>query len=215
MTILTSFGDKLNILFKGNYFIIGIFFFLIGGILSVVFISKTDFKSILYFNTDLIHTEAIVINIHETNSSTNDNRILEYEYRFLEYDETQTGFSYSYDSPISINDTVQIEFVKNDLNTSRIVGMTNAPYELYVGGFVLIFPLLGLGLIVSDLKKLFNYLMILNDFSFTKGELLTKEKTSTEINDSPLYKIKYKYELHQKNYINTSRSFSPKELKEN
>lgn len=175
------------------------FFLAIGSIVSIFFISKTDFKSLLYINQGLSETTAKIINIKETNCSTNDNKILQYTYRFLEYDKAQHGISYSYDSPIKADDTVQIEFVQDNINVSRIVGMTSAPYDLYVGGFVLLFPLLGLGFIAADLKKLNQYIFILKDFSLTTGDLESKEKTTTEINDSPLYKMTYIYEDHEKN----------------
>jgi len=154
----------------------------------------------------LIQSSAVVINIKKTNTAENDDSILEYQYEFLESDNIIVGTSYSSNATTSLGDTVSIEYVKNDIATSSIIGMGNAPFALYNAVFVILFPFIGLVLIERSVKKLSKYLMILEDFSFTVSELILKVKTKQEENDEPVYKIKYKY---QKNSgINTFETTS-------
>lgn len=214
MTIIPSNEDEFNILVKRYDLIVGSFLFLLSGFLSIVFIPNSDFKSLLYVNQELIKSNAIILDIRETNCSYDENKILEYKYRFLEFDKTQIGLSYSYNSKHKINDIVQIEFVQGNMNLSRIIGMINAPYEPYVGGLISLFPLIGLGLIIAGLKEFNRHIMILKDFSFTTGNLVSKEDVNIEINDPPSYKLKYEYEHLGKKYIITCYSASPNEFNE-
>ncbi len=212
MTIQPSIRHKLATLSKGNDFVTGLFFLILGIPISVVFLSKADVKSLSYINQELIQSSAVVINIKKTNTAENDESILEYQYKFLESDSIIVGSSYSSNATISLSDTVSIEYVKNDIATSRIIGMRNAPFALYNAVFVILFPLIGVILIERSVKKLSKYLMILEDFSFTVSELISKVKTKQEENDETVYKIKYKY---QKNSgINTFETTSPEKFLE-
>lgn len=212
MTITPSATDKLYILLKAK-FLVGTFFLLCGALLSVVFISKSDLKSFSYFNKELIEAKAVITDIKTTNSSINEQSILEFHYRFLEHDQTQIGTSYSAGYNISVEDTVLIEFVQNDLSTSRIVGMTNAPFGLYATFFVLIFPLLGLIFIIYELKDLRKCINILGDFSITTGKLLSKKASFSDTDDHVQYIIEYKYQHHKTQYTNNFTTVWPKKFK--
>jgi len=215
MTIQPSIRHKLVILMKGKYFVIGLFLLIVGLPVSAIFSSKTDVKSLSYINQELIKSSAVVINIKETNIAENDESILEYQYKFLESDSITVGASYSSNSTIALRDTVSIEYVKDDRATSRIIGMRNAPFALYYAVFMVLIPLIGLLLIVLSVKKLSKYLMILEDFSFTVSELVSKVKTKKEVDDEPaLYKMKYKYKYQKNSGINTFKTTSPEKFLE-
>jgi len=186
-----------------------LFFLFIGSIFFVVFSINSDFKCLYYFNNRLNNSTGTIDAVTETNFSFNDTKILKYEYHFLANNKTKNGSSYSSKSTKQIGDIVNIEYVITKPSMSRIYGMTNAPYSLYVFGITLLFPLFGLTLVWFDFKKLKKYNNILKDYLITRAELEFKEKTSIEINDQPLYKLKYIYKHLNKRYQNISSSSEP------
>lgn len=213
-TIQLSNKDKLNTLLKGNHFSGGIIILITGCFFAITFIPSADFKSILYFDSELMDSTAIVTKVKQTNISINEEKVLEYHYQFTLSDEYYIGTSFSTNSMVHEGDMVIVEYVSNHPDISRISGMNNAPFELWVLVFTLLLPVIGLGFLVTEIKKLNTYTQILQDYVATYAQLQNKQVTSDEINNRSLYKITYIYIVGQRKYINKSNSLYPRKFQE-
>lgn len=126
----------------------GGFFLLFGAAISFAFLDARMFND-SKIDKNPSRTQGVVVDIRETGASINESDVLEYAYEYeTPSQESVTSFSYSHYHSYQVGDTVQVEYAPENPYMSRIQDMTTTEMGL-AGLFVLIFPLVGLGLFLG------------------------------------------------------------------
>lgn len=183
---------KICITFGGALNGIGWAFFGIGMLITILMVPMVDLSFVTFSGT-LEQSRAKVSNVLETNASVNDRIVMEIHYEFSLEDKSQhSGFSFSHQRIPSMGSTVDIEFPKGDPTHSRIVGMRHKPMPPFVL-FVLIFPTIGICLLLFGFRKAKKVLTLLAQGTLTHGQLVKKEPTNTRINEQMVYKLTFEF----------------------
>lgn len=187
---------KIKILFGGIFSIVGWIFLGIGLLVNSALIPMMSFNSV-QFGEDSPQTTGKVVSIRGTNTTVNNQRVMECEYTFEGPDGNEyTGAGYGYYNIPRIGETVQIQYLADDPSKSRMIGRdgisTGAiPYVFLV---FLIFPLIGLGMLIGHWVIATKKIRLLQSGTVTMGKYSHKFPTNTRINNRTVYKIAYKFE---------------------
>ena len=183
---------KCSLLFGGFFNQFGWLFFGFGLIFFWVFAMNTDL-SFLHFTGKIITVEGIATDSFETGASENDISVFENHYKFTTTEEDEfESFSYSTGRNIQIGKTVTIEYPEGKPQYSRIKGMrrhTFGPAAL----LVVIFPLVGLAFIFLGIRKSMRAIRLFKNGELTKGKLISKVPTNTQINEQTVYKLTFRF----------------------
>ena len=91
-----------------------------------------------------------------------------------------------------VGEEVTIGYVKDRPEVSRISGM-RANVVGPIGLLLVIFPAIGLGFIITGLRKGLKANRLLANGELGKGRLKSKVKTNMQINDQPVYKLTFEF----------------------
>jgi hypothetical protein len=120
-----------------------------------------------------------------------------YYYTFIAENGTEyDGVSYSTAPPTDEGEKVRIEYPLNRPDISRIRGMQRSPVGLF-GAMPVIFPIVGIFFIIPGINKARRAIRLLVIGEQTTGRLKSRVKTSTEINDCPVYKLTFEFETRE------------------
>ena len=184
---------RLGLLFNGFYSLFGWFFFGFGMLFVWVFGGSAYLHDMAFFSGELQTVQGRISHVRQTRLEINENAVYEYRYRFDTADRQHQGSSDGYRGHYREGDLATVEDAQGDPGHSRLVGM-----ELGLGGwpffFALIFPLVGAGFIYASLRKGVKGIRLLSEGSLTDGRFLSREATSTRINNRTVYSFLVEFE---------------------
>jgi hypothetical protein len=194
---------KSTVLFGGFFQLFGWIFFTIGSILSWIFIPASEVVYWFEFGKEWKETQGVVLTVEATNSAVNDQLVYRNFYAFELDGQRYTGKSFTRGQQYQGGENAPIRYNAKNPGESYMAGSSRATFPAFVL-FVLIFPLIGLGFIVSSLIKNWKALRLLEIGDFTRGKLLEKTATngSVGINGQhyPIYKYQFEFENGGRKY---------------
>lgn len=205
MTKLNSIPVRIKIktLFSNRLVYAGLFVLSISGILLSGFIPNLDIYNAKFQNGTVDRINGVLTSISETNTTVNEDRIYRYSYEFVFDGEIIFGHSYGKRTELNASDTVHIEYLKEKINISRIIGTKNGPFSIeflymllgfFCTGLILTFyPLYQKLLLIKTLESGFEIVSSSLDSEF-KFPFISNRKSS------PYYRLKFKYSFGNRKY---------------
>lgn len=183
--------------FAGNViFIIGLVFTLLGLIFFFVFGAAVSFKDFSLSEDDPM-VEAEVLEIKETNYYENDEQVYEYVYRYTAPNgKTYTNTNYSTEYLDYPEGKIKVRCSMKKPDVSRIPGMSNGQFGLWVLFLVGTFPLVGLLILFFSFRRALKRRDILKYGELTRGVFQKREATNTTINEQRVYKMFFRFTAH-------------------
>jgi len=210
-----------RVLFGGMVSQMGWLFLGFGLIFVWVFAVHVDFSSLLRPITRQVETRGQVIAVEDTNISeggdddTPGTPIYRIAYRFAGPGGRRfEGASYSVGTDLEPGDLVRVEYAASNPETSRILGLRQAPLPL-AGLFVVVFPLIGLVMVVYSLMEGIKGIRLLRGGVLAQATLISAEPTSMSVNTRPVIRLTFDFTdadggLHEV----TSRTTQPELLQD-
>ncbi len=136
---------------------IGIFFSLMGAVFLIVFAQVADLQS-FRFSGGIHITEGTVERIEAQNATSNEQRIYGYHYTYpLPAGEDFSGISYTTGIVMAEGEKVEIEYLINEPEVSRIKGMKNNFFGAWILLIIAPFLILGLTFVAIRVIKVMSY----------------------------------------------------------
>lgn len=192
------FGLMVKTLFSGKLLAMGLFILFVPTVFLMAFLPHVDFQDSKYDAKSISETKGVVLAVHETNSTLNGKKALKYKYEFYQEDARVTGESFGYEESIGAGDTVTVEYVKNELGISRIIGTKNGAFGRDSISLLFVLIAFGLTIISIPIYKKVKFLKTLKSgFKILPAKLQSEIKIpSFQIGKSkPIYRLKYSYEV--------------------
>lgn len=148
--------------------------------------------SFLTFRGPHANVTGRVTEVEATNASENKRRIYANHYEYSVAGKQWTGSSYSTGSSANVSEEVTVEYAPDDPSRSRIAGMRRklfGPVTL----FVVIFPLIGVGILLFAIRLGIHRNRMLRDGLLATGKLQRKEPTNVRINRQTVYKLTFAF----------------------
>ena len=186
-------GIQLKIWIGNFVTIIGLGFLIMGLPFSFVFISFSSFFAPSFSENDPT-CKATITEVISTNSSINKTRVYEYKYEYqADGGRNYSGFGFSTGRSFDKGNEITVHYKAdkpelseaNDLRTSEFGGGPTL--------FVLIFPLVGLIMLVFSTTKAIKQINILKIGELTDGKFLFKHPTNTKINNQTVYELTFEF----------------------
>lgn len=204
----------MSLVFTDPLFYVGFSFLAIGLFLTIMAFQITDFASIT-FEKDLLESNGKLTKIKDAKYSENDDVFFEYSYVFYVNDKKYNGKSYDTLHNYNLDSIVQIEYQQNNPSKSRIKNMRMAPCGVGWFLFSLIFPLVGLILILLNLKYLNFKLKYIKQGLLSRALILNKKKIIPDDSDTlATYNIEIQYLTIEKSYVKSLISLTVNEIDE-
>ncbi len=195
-----SLAVVISLLFGGFISLLAWIFFGFGMIFFWIFAMNTDPAALWEFRGNLEKGEGTITSVDETHFSEGGSEhsdgtpVYAYHYRFPYQGQEYSGVSYrTGKSAAGIGTEVPVEFPPGNPPRSRIRGYRTALCSPFVL-FVVLFPLIGLLIILGKLRMGLKQRHLLKFGELTQGKLVSKERTNTEINDQPVYKLTFEFD---------------------
>ena len=186
---------KATVLFGGLIQQMGWAFFGFGMIFFWVFVMNSEAKYLLAFDGKWEDSQGTVVSVNSTNSEVNDQRIFAYQFKYFADGKELESTSYDYYRPeIQAGNSVRIQYKSGNPKRARIEGMSSSTFPIFVI-FVIIFPLIGLGMILGGFISNIKSLKLLIHGQFTKGKMVGKQITGSRVNNNPVYKYTFEFEV--------------------
>ncbi|MCB0705797.1 MAG: DUF3592 domain-containing protein [Saprospiraceae bacterium] len=172
-------------------------FFSFGMIFVWVFGMQSTAVNVLKPIGKSVETTGTLTAVSMTSASQNEDNIYRYTYTYIHAFREYEGRSYGTASDKKAGDQIPVRYSQKHPERSVIPGMRRAVFSAWVL-FVVLFPLVGLGLIISQILKNVEYLRLLRFGTATKGRLVDKSRTNktVTINDVsyPVYAFSFQFE---------------------
>jgi len=187
---------RLRVLFGGFTSQFGWFFLGFGLIFVWVFTANMNLKGWLALRGELENTQGVITKIERHTASRGKHRgtrtYYQHYYSFKGPDGVEyTGFS-NQDFSRKVGEKVTILYPKDMPDVSKISGM-RASVIGPMGLIPVIFPVIGLCLVIAGFRKGLKANHLLANGELGKGQLKSKEKTKTQINKQPVYKLTFEF----------------------
>lgn len=185
---------QLTILLSGFSQQMGWTFFGFGMLIAAIFLPNSDWKH-TFIPGPWEETGGVVVTRDPTTTTINDHAVWKYLHKFTLQGEEYLGKSYSLDY-LEPGQKVGVTFNTRWPRYSRITGgMTGAAPKFTA--FVLIFPLVGLFMLIPGIRRQAKALDLLRNGEFTRGQLREKVSTGTvySVNDVQYPEYKYTFDF--------------------
>ncbi len=188
----------IQMLLGGFISLFGWIFFGFGMIFFWAFVLNCDPVAWWDFRGQLDSAPGVVTSVDETRFSEGGSEhssgtpIYAYQYQFTHANQTFDGISYRLGARAELNSNVSIEFPQGRPQRSRIKGYRTKPFTSLVL-FVVLFPAIGLIIILARLRTGWKRRYLLKYGELAEGKLISKDRTNTEINDQPVYKLTFEF----------------------
>ena len=192
MKKVIPFRKKAKLLLFNGLSFFGLIFFVIGSVLSAGFLDTRVFDS-LYFIGNTSETTGQVIYITETNIEINDEDLYKIEYNYYVGKKLYSDKNYGTWFDLEEGDKVTVEYIKNKPNISKLEDLSRSKSGL-AGLFVLIFPILGLIVLIVGFKKGLKHIHLLEHGQTTTGLVKKVRATNTYINNNRVFKVYIEYQ---------------------
>jgi hypothetical protein len=186
MPFSLSITNVLNLIVQIGF---GVFGF--ASIFLWTFVANADF-SFITFKGDLGRATGTVTRVVDTNASESRSRIRENHFQYSVAGERMEGVSYSTGRQVEPGDRVLVEFLERTPQRARISGQRTGMFSPAVM-FVLLFPLVGLALIIFGLRWGSKRSRLLREGVFTTGVLKSKTATNTRVNNRRVYELIFEF----------------------
>jgi len=196
---------QLHVLFAGFSSKIGWPIFGLGMIFFWTFIPRSEIMEVGKFRGELKRAKARVNKVRPTGAVINGKMTEEYEYAFWTREGLFRGDSFGYGGQYRTGQEAPVEYVADNPNINRIVGLKTAEYGLAIGFLPLIIPAFGVFMIVIGLSAGSKTLKLLKYGLAAYGKKVVKEATKRQVNDQIVYKLCFEFRAHNhKKYITTT-----------
>jgi hypothetical protein len=192
-------STKLVVLFGGTFSGFGWLFFGFGMVFVWIFAGKGDYTSAFIMRGNLESAPAVVTGVRNTRFSEGGSKhsrgtpIYAYHYKFQREGIDYQGTSYRLGQGNGREgDETTVEFPAGKPRYSRIKGMRRAMFGPVVA-MVLLFPAVGLTLVVPSVFQGWRNLRLLKDGETAQGTLITKEPTNVKVNNRTVYKLTFEF----------------------
>lgn len=164
-----------------------------GSMFGWFFAGNADVSSLVLFRTGVSRAQGVVTSVRDTHASENRVKVQEVSYRFAgPGGEARSGTSYVTGSPPAQGQVVTVGFVDAMPSVSRIEGMRRATFGP-AAAIVLVFPLIGLGLVLFCLRAGLGTRGLLADGRLAAAKLKSKERTNVTVNERPVMKLTFEF----------------------
>ena len=160
-----------------------------------IFGVQTDFSSLIFALGAVETTGGVVTAVEPTSASINDTPVYanHYTYRIERLESEHEGVSYTTGYEFQAGQEVRVEYLKRYPTLSRIEDTRRGEFDLWIVPFLLIFLLVGVGMVAFGLKNGIKANRLLTHGKVGLGQLVSKEATNTEVNDRRVYKLTFEF----------------------
>lgn len=137
--------------------------------------------------------EAVVTGNEPTNMTVNDRRVHRISYRFAGPSGEVKGECYFTGRAPDVDSVVEVNFLEHDPQTNRLVGGRIDPFG-YFGGFVIIFPFVGLIVMLSAHWFRRHQMRLLKHSQFAMATVQEIRQTNVTVNDQRRYQIQLAFD---------------------
>jgi hypothetical protein len=130
----------------------------------------------------------VVTEAPNSNMTVNEKPVYKARFKFAIGESEYEGQSYSIDYRYNTGQSVEIEYLATNPGISRITGST-LNHTGFFGLIVLLFPLVGIGVMSFGYFSYRNRLRILQNGVFAAGQVTDISPTNTRVNNQTVYKI--------------------------
>ena len=134
----------------------------------------------------------VVTGVESTQASENRRTIQANHYEYSVAGRTFSGTSYSTGDTVAKGDRVTIEYTPGAPQRSRIAGQRRSMFSPVVL-LVLIFPAIGLGVVIGATRWGSRRARLLSDGVFTTGHLVAKRPTNTTVNNRRVFELSFEF----------------------
>ncbi|MDX1907229.1 MAG: DUF3592 domain-containing protein [Bacteroidia bacterium] len=187
-----SWFSRAVILFSGFYTQFGWTFIGFGMIFVWVFVGNSELVYLLTPRMDKSVTGQ-VISLGITASVQNDQVIREVGYTYQVNGHLYEGKSYTPDYRVEEGDSVKVYYLSRNPRVSRLSMAGRALFSAWMG-FLLVFPLVGLGFAIYGFRQNMKAIDLLINGKFAPGVLTSKKPTNTMINKQVVYAYTFDFE---------------------
>ena len=188
-----------RVLFGGMVSQMGWLFLGFGLIFVWVFVVHVDFSGLLRSVTRQVETRGQVIDVEETNLSEGGDDdapgtpIYRIAYAFAGPGGRRfEGASYTVGTDLEPGDLVRVEYAASNPESSHILGLRQAPLPP-AGLFVVVFPLIGLAMVVYSLMEGIKGIQLLRGGELAQATLISAEPTSMSVNNRPVIRLTFDF----------------------
>jgi len=193
------FALKIKIIFGSVATLIGLIFLTFGLIFSSIFLSMSDFSD-WRFTKDSPRAKAVITQTEIAFATEQGKTITAYHYEFTDLQGIkQKGISYGTDQIYQVGDEARVIFLEKNPEYSRIENLKRKPFGKYVL-LTLLFPLIGLLMILLTLPKSLKELHILREGVLGEARFVEMQSTNIEVNRKPLMKLFFELNVANKTY---------------
>ena len=184
------------LLCSGLYSTIGWIFLGFGMIFFWIFTYNSAAMLWLSPKVDWEHAQGIIVKIANTNAYENEEDIYSLNYTYFANGQKHTGKGYMMDDDLLEGDEIAIQFNPKNVVHSKL---TNGRQKMFSAWtiIILIFPLVGLGMLFYGIKANYKALKLIKTGSFSTGQMLSKEPTGGHVSinevDYPIYKYEFQF----------------------
>jgi hypothetical protein len=209
---------RLRVLFGGFTSQFGWLFLGFGLIFVWVFTVNMNLKGWLALRGELENTQGVITKIERRTTSSGKHRssrtYYQHYYSFEGPDGVEyTGFS-NQDFSRKVGEKATILYPKNMPDVSRISGM-RASVIGPMGLMPVIFPVIGLCFVIAGFRKGIKANHLLANGELEEGRLKSKDKTNTQINKQPVYKLTFEFSTPEgTNYEVFAKTHLPEKLED-
>ena len=189
---------RLQVLFGGSTNQFGWFFFGFGMVFFWLFVCQADLTSWYRFSGRLVTVQGRVTDSSDTGASEGGSKhhrgtpVYKNEFAFVVDDKEYHGASYATGRRLQTDLAVTVEYPTGKPGVARIRGMRTNVFGPAVL-FVIIFPLIGLGIISSGLRNGVSACYLLAHGIQTSGRLVSRDPTNMRVNRRTVYKFTFTF----------------------
>lgn len=129
-----------------------------------------------------------------------------YEFEFMVADKKYTNTSQSQNVQTNITSTAPIRYLLSNPNTSGIIGMRMGTMPLIIPFVMLIFPILGLLLLISNHYQKRKIIHLLQNGLVAYAQFFHKKMTNDKTNNKRHAEYSFKFEVADKTYFAKTRT---------
>lgn len=203
-----SLGEKLALYFQGgahafflSFLIIGPLAFQLGGGEGLV-------KEIEFEYGEVAYARGYITRVLETDKTEDGFPVFQYDYSFPLGLEKVYGTSYSNEFYYEDGNRIQIQYLVNDPQTSRLDGVYYTEFVFLAVLGVATF-LIGLFSVPLRLRSIRHKQQFLQDGVLTNAHFEAVRATGTEIEEEDQYKLTYSYTVGDKGYYISRKTIDP------
>jgi hypothetical protein len=133
-----------------------------------------------------------VTSVEQTSASENKTRVMANHYAFSVVGRRYEGVSYTTGERVAPGDLVVVQYRTDDPRQSRIEGMRRKTFGS-AALFVVIFPLVGLGIVGFAMRAGRKRARLLADGVLAEGKLTNRRATNTTVNKRRVYELTFTF----------------------